>query len=83
MKMDGKHMNRSTASSGDALKNLSAQDFLNFGMQQVAYIRRVRVEDKTAYAIHAADGTPLSVMDSRDTAIVTVRYNDLEPATVH
>lgn len=65
------------------LKNISARDFLNFGMQQVAYIRPIRVDDKTAYAIHAADGTPLSVMESKDTALVVVRHNELEPATVH
>lgn len=69
--------------SSHSLKNISLRDFLNFGVQQVAYIRPVRVEDKTAYAIHAADGTPLSVMESMDTAIIVVRHNDLEPATVH
>lgn len=67
----------------DSLKNLNSQDFLNFGIQQVAYIRPVFIEDRTAYAIHAADGTPLSVMDTLDTAMIVVRHNDLEPATVH
>jgi hypothetical protein len=66
-----------------ALKSLTRQDFLNFGMQQVAYIRPVRVQNRQAYAIHAADGTPLSVMDTIDTAVIAVRHNDLEPATVH
>jgi hypothetical protein len=65
------------------LKNISSKDFLNFGLQDVAYIRQVRVEDRMAYVIHAADGTPLTVMDSQDTAIVTVRHNDLEPVTLH
>lgn len=80
--MDGKLTNRSTGKSED-IRNLSARGFLNFGIQQVAYIRPVKIENKTAYAIHAADGTPLSVMDSMDTAVITVRHNDLEPATVH
>ncbi len=65
------------------LKDLSQQDFLNFGIQQVAYIRPVVLKDRKAYAIHAADGTPLSVMDTFDTAMIAVRHNDLEPATVH
>lgn len=64
-------------------RGLSAQDFRNFGVQQVAYIRPVMVQNKTAYAIHAADGTPLSVMDTRDTALIAVRHNDLEAVTVH
>lgn len=69
--------------SSNILKALSKQDFLNFGMQQVAYIRPVRIKDRDAYAIHAADGTPLSVMDTMDTALIAVRHNDLEPIRVH
>jgi hypothetical protein len=71
------------AGTHQSLKNISLRDFLNFGVQQIAYIRPVRVENKVAYAIHAADGTPLSVMESMDTAIIVVRHNELEPATVH
>lgn len=72
-----------THSSNNLLKNLSRQDFLDFGVQQVAYIRMVDLSDRKAYAIHAADGTPLSVMDTFDTALIAVRQNDLEPVTVH
>jgi len=66
-----------------ALKSLSDRDFLNFGMQQVAYVRSVQLAEGEAFAIHAADGTTLSVMDSRDTAVITIKHNDLEPITVH
>jgi hypothetical protein len=78
-------MTQITKASGTdtILKSLTKQDFLNFGMQQVAYIRPVRVQNRKAYAIHAADGTPLSVMDTIDTAVIAVRHNDLEPVTVH
>lgn len=65
------------------LKNLSDNDFLNFGMQQVAYVRPVKLDEGEVYAVHAADGTTLSVMDSLDTAVVMIRHNDLEPITVH
>lgn len=68
---------------GDVLRNLSHQDFLNFGLEQVAYIRPIKLNDKTAFMIHAADGTPLSVLDSEDSATLMVRYNDLEPITLH
>lgn len=69
--------------NADFFKGLSDQDFRNFGVQHVAYIRPVVVQNKKAYSIHAADGTPLSVMDTYDTALVAVRHNDLEAATVH
>ncbi len=70
-------------SSSDALKNLSRQDFLNFGMREVAYIRPVKLRERKAFAIHAADGTPLSIMDTMDAALTAVRHNDLESSTVH
>jgi hypothetical protein len=76
-------MTNKDTNSVEFFKGLSPQDFRNFGVQQVAYIRPVVVQNKKAYAIHAADGTPLSVMDTHDTAIIAVRHNDLEPATVH
>ena len=59
-------------------KKLSSQAFLDAGVHEMAYIRPVKVENKTAYAIHAADGTPLSVMDTLDHALFVVQDNDLE-----
>ncbi len=67
----------------DLLKELSSQDFLNFGVHDVAYIRAVVVEGVKAYAVHAADGTPLSVMESSDSAEIAARHNDLEPVSIH
>lgn len=64
-------------------KNLSSQDFLAIGIHKMAYVRPIRVDNKTAYAIHAADGTPLSVLDTFDQAIFVIQDNDLEAASVH
>lgn len=69
-------------SDGRALKNISLQEFLNFGIRDVAYIRKIDIENKTAYAIHAADGTPLTIMDTLDSALLAVRHNDLEAVTI-
>lgn len=67
------------------LKQLSAQDFRDVGIDQVAYIKPVDGHNKTigCFSIHAADGSQLSVMDSYDTAIAAVRMNDLYPVTLH
>lgn len=66
-----------------ALRNLSHQDFLNFGVHQIAYIKPVHGEQGQAYAIHAADGTALSIMDSLDGAILLAKHNNLYPVTIH
>jgi len=68
----------------EALKALSPKDFLNIGIHQIAYIRPVvKNGEASAYSIHAADGTQLSVLESLDTAIAAVRHNDLQAVTVH
>lgn len=69
----------------ELLKELSLQDFLDVGMNQVAYIKRIQAKDtpEISFAIHAADGSQISIMDSYDTAIAAIRVNDLFPVTVH
>lgn len=65
------------------LRHLSPQDFAAFGVDHVAYVRTVTVDGVAAFSVHAADGTPLSVMPQRDTAFAAVRQNDMEPLSVH
>ncbi len=65
------------------LRQISPQEFATLGMQAMAYIKRVTVNDTVAFAIHAADGTQLALLPDRDTAFATVRQNDIEPVSVH
>jgi hypothetical protein len=65
------------------LRQISAQEFALLGLQDVAYVRRVIVNDEAGFAIHAADGTEVAVLPSRDLAFATVRQHDLEPVSVH
>ncbi len=65
------------------LRALSLEDFLSFGLNQIAYIKPVHVIDKMAYALHAANGKPLAVIQSLEEAIITARQNDMEPVIVH
>lgn len=79
-------MDRDSFDHDDAmelLKELSIQDFLNVGLDQVAYIKRIEGKSEDSFAVHAADGSQISVMDSYDTALASVKVNDLFPVTVH
>ena len=69
--------------TSDKLRTISPQEFALLGMQDVAYIRRVTVNDEAGFAIHAADGTEVAVLPSRELAFATVRQHDLEPMSVH
>ena len=77
------HSNTQNTFAPLPFKQLSAQDFLAFGVEQVAYVRRVKMLDRFVYAIHAADGTPLSVVDSETLALQAVAQHELDPVRVH
>jgi len=78
-------MNSENEKTIDLLKELTIQDFLNVGIDQVAYIKKSSdvVQDKSSFSIHAADGSQISIMDSHDMALAAIRVNDLYPVTVH
>ncbi|MGE3622810.1 MAG: DUF1150 family protein [Bdellovibrionales bacterium] len=65
------------------LGGLSNNDFGNLGLEDTAYIKCVVVDGQKLHAIHAADGTPLTVVAERDTAFATVRQHEMQPASVH
>lgn len=63
--------------SADNIRNLSAEDFLELGMDHVVYIRSAEIEGHTSYTIHAADGTTLRVEESFDHAIGSVEATEM------
>jgi hypothetical protein len=65
------------------LKNISPREFAVLGMNDLAYVKRIVVNDEPRFAIHSADGTQLALLPSQDIAYATVRQNDLEPMSVH
>ncbi len=67
----------------ERIVQMTAQDFRALGLAQLAYVKPVTAEGRTAYSIHAADGTEIMVMADRDTAYAAVRRHDLEPLSVH
>jgi hypothetical protein len=65
------------------IRHMSTRELAFFGIQDIAYVRRVKINGKAAYAVHAADGTQIAVLADRDVAFATVRQHDLEPLSVH
>jgi len=62
---------------------ISPQDLMVLGLEQVAYVKPIEVEGAAAFAVHAADGTQIAVMKSREIAFATILHNDLEPVSLH
>jgi hypothetical protein len=62
---------------------MTTATFTDLGQGHVAYIKKLVTEAGTLWAIHAANGEPLAVMESRDVALSVLRQNDLEPTGLH
>lgn len=62
---------------------LARFDLASWGIEDVAYVRSINQNGENLYGIFAADGTELATVESRDTAIITVRQNELEPLSAH
>ena len=62
---------------------LSEQDLMALGLEQIAYVKAVEIEGETGFAVHAADGTRIAIMKTRDLAVAAIRHHDLEPLSVH
>lgn len=75
-------MNHKPESTRDFLRKLSQQELLDVGLNEIAYIKR-REGSAAPYSVHAADGTQISVMDSLDTALVSVWHHNLHAVTLH
>ncbi len=69
---------------------LSSQDFANWGLHEAAYVRPMTVhhgetltDPETVYAVHAANGQSLGVMDSHAHAVAAIMQQGMQPYSVH
>ena len=69
--------------SHDSLKNLSAQDLLTFGLNDIAYLKPASVNGQDVYAIHAADGSQLAFVANREVGFAAMHQHELEPVSLH
>jgi hypothetical protein len=52
-------------------------------MQQIAYVKPVVVNGSAAFAIHAADGTPMAIAGGLEVAVAAIVQHEMVPAQVH
>jgi hypothetical protein len=67
----------------ERIRQMSSRELALFGMQDLAYVKAVLIDGTTAFAVHAADGTQITVLPDREIALATIRQHDLEPLSVH
>lgn len=65
------------------LRMLSPDDLGRLGMQQMAYVKPVIFNGAHAFAIHAADGTPMAVAPDQTLACAAIVEHEMVPLLVH
>ena len=77
--------------------DISPEALAHMGDGRIAYLKTIRSEDVPAlfpqapeiapglklFALHAADGTPIMLTDSREAAIANAWQQELETVSVH
>jgi hypothetical protein len=77
--------------------SISTEALAHLGDGEIAYIKTIRSEDVPAmfpqapeiapglklFSLHAADGTPIMVTDSREAAVANALSNELRTLSVH
>ena len=77
--------------------SMSARDFATLAWRRLAYVRVARSEDvgffcpeapllapgRDVFVLYAADGTPILVTDSHESAITNASNEELEALSVH
>ena len=65
------------------LRKMTQDQLAQLGVPDLAYIKPVIMNGTAAFAIHAADGSPMAVATERDMAIAAVVQHEMMPALVH
>jgi hypothetical protein len=95
--IDGKKESRAMNTMTNDIHEISAEALQGLGGGKLAYVKTIRSEDvqkhfpqapelaagTLLYALHAADGTPIMLTDSREAAIANAWSNELEAVSVH
>jgi hypothetical protein len=85
--------------STELKNDMTQEALAHLGDGRIAYVKTIRFEevralfpqaempqiapDQTLFALHAADGTPIMLTDSREAAVANAWSQELETVSVH
>jgi hypothetical protein len=65
------------------IHKISAEELANLGMEEIAFVKPVMTDKGMAFAIHAADGTPMAIASDATLAQAAIIQHDMVPNLVH
>jgi hypothetical protein len=97
--INNNEIDRDGAVDTETSTKLSPEALAQLGDGHIAYVKAVRFEDfrkmfpqaempeleagRVLFALHAADGTPIMLTDSREAAVANAWSQELETVSVH
>jgi hypothetical protein len=89
--------NDTNTNAATGLMPISPEALAELGGGKIAYVKAIRSEDVHAmfpeapqltpgmklFALHAADGTPIMITDTRESAVANAWSHELETVSVH
>lgn len=65
------------------IRHLSTEQLAQLGVSQIAYVKQVVMNGVPAFAIHAADGSPMAVAGDQELAVAAIRQHEMVASLVH
>jgi len=65
------------------IRHLTQAQLMQLGMAHVAYVKPVWMDGTTAFAIFAADGSPMAVAADCELAVAAIVQHEMVAALVH
>lgn len=65
------------------IHHISPSQLAALGLEEIAFVKPVMTETGPAFAIHAADGTPMAIATDAQLAAAAIIQNDMMPSLVH
>jgi hypothetical protein len=62
---------------------MTQNDLRELGLEEVAYVKKYKVNGKPTWVLHAADGTALAVQGDADAAVASAAHHELNLVSVH
>jgi hypothetical protein len=65
------------------IHHISVAELASLGMEEIAFVKPVMTDKGLAFAIHAADGTPMAIASDSMLAQAAIIQHDMQPSLVH
>jgi len=63
--------------------NLTTEQLMQLGMSYLAYVKVITLDGHEAFAIYAADGSPMAMAADHAMAVAAIVQHEMVPALVH